>query len=641
MDNLRAQFGLVDYDEDDFGVGEEEAVREPPPSPIGQDERRMQVRAYNHWAGLLGDGNFPSIEDLDPASLGDFGPYSVLLDFTNGIDDPAIRFLGTELGRECDIDPSIGRLGDVPSRSLLSRITDHYMQILANQAPIGFEAEFVNQRGATILYRGILLPYSSDDDTIDFIYGVINWKEVADQLTSDELLLEIDSALEDDTDMIEATMDDRPRSPAPVTDWADGPGTVSAPLGAAGVPVSPLATKPAEDRFPQPAFGGGIHDDGEDDGEDDGDEAGLYEAIEAVDDEPESANRFGSLLSLGGGTPARADFDEDDDDFGDDDEDPVAKWLGRHTPLRSADDIADDDGATLESQPYELGEDASYAGIDDDFADEPFELTEAVEDEAAADEPAFAVPEAYEPETSEPVALETGASLPLEADYSAAAQTQNLASAGMAEPAPQPALAATGDESGMHDCLAAARELALAAKSSEDRSRSALYAAVGRAYDFSLAAQAEPQEFAELVEDSGLTMQDRAPMTPVVKLVFGADYDKTRIAEYASVLSFAHREGIERGALADFLSRAEGGLKGVVQAERAARKSADAAVRETPREALARKLRAIAPMGFEDIPAEGEEFAVVVIRRVAGEVVVLGEVADVPLVERVARKLVA
>ena len=78
---------------------------------------------------------------------------------------------------------------DVPSRSLLSRITDHYLQILANQAPIGFEAEFVKQRGRNVLYRGILLPFSSDDDTIDFIYGVINWKELADQHTTDELLL--------------------------------------------------------------------------------------------------------------------------------------------------------------------------------------------------------------------------------------------------------------------------------------------------------------------------------------------------------------------------------------------------------------------------------------------------------------------
>src|SRR5947209_15971332 len=67
-------------------------------------------------------------------------------------------------------------ISDVPSRSLLSRLTDHYMQIIANRAPVGFEAEFDNPRGISICYRGILMPFSSDGEQIDFIYGVINWK---------------------------------------------------------------------------------------------------------------------------------------------------------------------------------------------------------------------------------------------------------------------------------------------------------------------------------------------------------------------------------------------------------------------------------------------------------------------------------
>ena len=28
---------------------------------VGQDERRMQVRAYNHWASLLDNRNFPAL----------------------------------------------------------------------------------------------------------------------------------------------------------------------------------------------------------------------------------------------------------------------------------------------------------------------------------------------------------------------------------------------------------------------------------------------------------------------------------------------------------------------------------------------------------------------------------------------------
>ncbi|MGB3166088.1 MAG: hypothetical protein WBA68_04850, partial [Alteraurantiacibacter sp.] len=193
-----------------------------PPPLIGTDERRMQVRAYNFWAGLLEDRNFPSIEDLDPTLLPDFGPHSVLLDFSAGLEDPSIAYIGDALAAECETDGRVPKkLSDVPPRSLLSRITDHYMQILANQSPIGFEAEFVNAAHATILYRGILLPFSSDDEAIDFIYGVINWKETVDARSADALMLEIDQALDD---ILEPGERDVQR--ADMTDWADGPANV-------------------------------------------------------------------------------------------------------------------------------------------------------------------------------------------------------------------------------------------------------------------------------------------------------------------------------------------------------------------------------------------------------------------------------
>src|SRR6185369_4358920 len=145
---------------------------------IGTDERRMHVRAYNYWVSLLDGRDFPSIEDLEPGEVLDFAPNSVLLDFTCGRDNPAVPYIGGSIRDECGLDDNMRMISDVPSRSLLSRLTDHYLQIIANRAPIGFEAEFVNQREANICYRGILMPFSSDGDTIDFIYGVINWKTV-------------------------------------------------------------------------------------------------------------------------------------------------------------------------------------------------------------------------------------------------------------------------------------------------------------------------------------------------------------------------------------------------------------------------------------------------------------------------------
>ena len=477
MDSLRDHYGeaaphpgaVADYPHAAL-TREREDVAEAPPPAIGRDERRMQVRAYNFWASLLADRNFPAITDLDPAARDDFGPNSVLLDFSADDEDPRIAYLGSALADECDAGGlAIRRLSDVPSRSLLSRITDHYLQIIANQAPIGFEAEFINQRGATILYRGILLPFSSDDRQIDFIYGVINWKELADQQTTDELMLEIDQVLE-------AGPAPRRAEPAPIADWADAP-------GAAPASHAPMA--------------------------------------------------------------AYADFEPLVED---------AAWI-EATPPAGDDDILD--LSTL----------------------------------------------------SGAVAL------------------------------------ASADAPSLADLLADAREQAVTARDSEHRSRGALYQAIGRAWDFAVAAGQAPEEFAEMLADAGLPRQDRAPMTPVVKLVFGADYDKTRLTEYAAALTHAQRIGLAPGQLAAFLEDAEGGLKGVVAAERRCRR-ADAGQplrpqRSQPRAGLARRLRALPAQSLATLDPVGAEFALVLVRRDgAGEALLLGELrADAALLDKAARQL--
>jgi hypothetical protein len=189
---------------------DDEPAPERPPE-IGVDERRMHVRAYNYWVSLLNGRPYPSIGDVDPHTIEDFGGNSALLDFSQDPQDPQIAFLGRALRDECGVDQSIQNISQVPSRSLLSRLTDHYMQILANRAPIGFEAEFTSHRGHNTLYRGILMPLSSNGDTIDFIYGVINWKDLADHSTANALEGEVDRAIAAAPSVGECPV------------WADGP----------------------------------------------------------------------------------------------------------------------------------------------------------------------------------------------------------------------------------------------------------------------------------------------------------------------------------------------------------------------------------------------------------------------------------
>ena len=422
--------------------GEAPGIEAPP--IIGQDERRMHVRAYNFWAKLLNGRSFPSIESLNLDDLGDFGPHTVLLDFTSGIENPAIGYVGDALAHECALPDEIQYIADVPRRSLLSRLTDHYLQIIANRAPIGFEAEFVNERGVTILYRGVLLPFSSDDDTIDFILGVINWKQAAEPALADALNAEMEAAAL-------AAPSHRPTVPV----WADGPDA-----------------------------------DGEHD----------------ADHEPVPMPTAG-LSSL------------DDADMG-------------------------------------TGE--------------------------TADEPALA-------------------------DFDA-------------------------DTASLADWLAQARAAAADAEQAHVRGHKALYAAIGNAWGFAHAAADAPDDLAELLDEAGIAPSERSPMTPVVKLVFGPSYDKTRLAEFAAVLSHAADNAITPADLPAYLARQDGGLKGLVRHIRAAKRS-DAPAPAKSADAVHSKLRQAVALATIDLPWVecDSEFVMLVARRTPSgrhEVVAVVDTAD-------------
>jgi hypothetical protein len=481
MDSFREQSDF------DLASAEPETEREVALSD-GGDERRMHVRAYNYWVSLLDGRDFPSIEDLEPQNLTDFSANSVLLDFTCGGDNPATPYIGAAVREECGLTDGIRTISEVPSRSLLSRLTDHYMQIIANRAPVGFEAEFDNQRGEPICYRGILMPFSSDGDAIDFIYGVINWKR-GDKAPINDVLV--------------PQLEPQPApSSTPLREPLDQPASLEASMIAG--PADAVATSPEE--------------------------AAL-----------KSAHR-----PLGGFAPLVAD----------------------------------------------------------------------------------------QPLTAQPDALASR----LDADPIAEASAAPLAVGGIADVSAEDDIPAIelDEDAGLADRLWAARETAEVVKSADGRSRAALYAALALAYDFAVAAQSNPEDYTELLQESGVKAQARAPMTPIVKLVFGIDYDKTRLTEFAAALSHAQRHGVDLGEFGPFIQKQPGGLKALVAAERQAKRPEPRP--DTRLEAALERLRAAAPIALEDL-LDGQEFALVVTRRNGdGQHEIVAAVDDENLVQRALRR---
>jgi hypothetical protein len=193
-------------------------------------------------------------------------------------------------------------------------------------------------------------------------------------------------------------------------------------------------------------------------------------------------------------------------------------------------------------------------------------------------------------------------------------------------------------DAGLADRLSAARESAEAARGADSRSRASLYRALGLAYAFARAAEVDADGYRELLEDSGLKAQARAPMTPIVKLVFGLDYDKARLTEFAAALSWARREAVPIDGLRAYLENFEGGLKGVVQAERRARSPEP---RPDKAEAVREALRRAPAIGHFAMETQ-DEFVLILARREAnGQVALLGPLHDAGLTERAIRKAAA
>jgi hypothetical protein len=409
------------------------------PVIVSQGERRLQVRAYCHWTSLLGARMLPLIADLKLDQLADFAPYVALFDFAHGVDDPRITYVGETLAQVSGVAREIAYVEDIPPHTLLSRLTGHYDELLATQAPIAFEDEFSNQHGATILYRGMLLPFAEmDGGPIRHVLGVINWKELADAALCADLAREVSDA------MARLAPQTPQPAPAPWSEWADGP--------------------------------------------------------TARDTRDEVVSTLGAL----------------------------------------------------------------------EFAEVPADIAARMS---------------------------------------------------------------------LTDWLGSARELAQTARLSGERSRKALYAAIGRAYDFALAAHGQPQALAAILADAGLSPQPRAPLLPLAKLVFGADYDKTRLTEYATALAHAQRLGLGRGTLAAHLARVAGGLKGVLNEERRLRLS-DTTPEEAHADPLYQRLASLPARPLHAVNPIGADYALLVVRRTENGVVLLGEIEhDSALLARAALHL--
>ena len=423
-------------------------------------EKRATLRLWSYWNSRRNGGAFPSLRDFDVEAVGEIGDNVFMLDFRDSIKNPVLRFVGSALIDECGVDLTMKPVSDVPMSSVLSQVTRHFVEVFNRRGPVGLEDQYTNLDGERSLFRGILLPFSEDDNIIDFMVGAVTYRTDLSEPVAATLVAK------------EATNND----------------TVAADA-APEIPSEPVSEQTLR-LLPQPA---------------------------------DNSGQASASADAGGQAPA-----------------------------------AEPDITKL-------------------------------------------------------------------ADYMAGADIL-----------PEPEAGDPAGETALADSLGECRALARKLRSADSRSREALYRALDRAYAFSFEAEADPGGFQALCKSSRLKAQDRAPFTPIVKLVFGTRYDKTRLSEYAATLAYARRQGQTAAGFRDFLDAQKGGIKGCVRAERMARRgetdAAAGAGRNSSELEIARDaLRQAAAVGTIADGGAGEgEFVVMVGRRGPDVIEVLAVLDEKP-----------
>lgn len=173
----------------------------------------------------------------------------------------------------------------------------------------------------------------------------------------------------------------------------------------------------------------------------------------------------------------------------------------------------------------------------------------------------------------------------------------------------------------LSEILRRARTAAGKVVSIDGRTRDTLYDALAEAIGFYEESLLAPDDYQLLIKEMGLKTQTRAPFTPVLKMIFGKTYDKTRLTEYAAALSYGWRNGQTRDSFPDFLREQPGGIKGCVAMERKERKIATGNQAADRLETARENLRKIPPLDLANAlsqdSAPDTDFCLLIARRTA------------------------
>ncbi len=134
-------------------------------------ERRLIMRLMACWWDRKSDRRFPTLEDFDPEALADIWPNCFTLVAHDPPQKSVFRFIGTAVAESLGNTEGKITIDSLTKDSLLDHATRNIDEVLEQRVPVVTSGESFDPGGNAIVFRSILLPFSSDQETIDSVVG--------------------------------------------------------------------------------------------------------------------------------------------------------------------------------------------------------------------------------------------------------------------------------------------------------------------------------------------------------------------------------------------------------------------------------------------------------------------------------------
>jgi len=145
----------------------------------GQNNRRLVERMLRYWTKVAAGRRFPRLDEIDPWTVGDDWSNCLVIAVQSPVRLSHVTMMGKNLAvAPCQKDT----LASVLLSNLASVLSARRCLIIEGGATL---------RGVPTLYRGALLPLSSDGVAIDHVLGAANHRVLlANETTKEQVVRE-------------------------------------------------------------------------------------------------------------------------------------------------------------------------------------------------------------------------------------------------------------------------------------------------------------------------------------------------------------------------------------------------------------------------------------------------------------------